>query len=96
MCQTLIIAASESLYLKNPQGDWINVLLVLLVLLLLLILLLILLLLLFFINIFQASCYLQVKSSNFKISKVQNFKKKRQERNTIYMCTKTKYYNIHV
>ena len=35
---------------------------------------------------FQASCYLQVKSYNFKISKVQNLKKKR---NTIYMCTKT-------
>ena len=47
-----------------------------------LLLLLLLLLLLFFINIFQASCYLQVKSSNFKISKVQNLKKK--EGNTIY------------
>ena len=40
-----------------------------------------------FINIFQASCYLQVKSSKFKISKVQNLKKKK--RNTIYMCAKT-------
>ena len=32
-----------------------------------------------FINIFQASCYLQVKRSNFKIFKVQNFKKKKKK-----------------
>ena len=48
---------------------------------------------------FQASCYLQVKSYNFKISKVQNLKKKKHYIHVYknyYYCYHYHYYFIFI